>query len=356
MKKAILTTLQIAVTIGILWLVFRDPAKRHEMATAIRNADALWLLAGIASYGIVEVLAGLRWQMLLRVQGIGLSTARIFTLMMIGVFFNFFVPGGTGGDVVKVFYLLKETPGRRAHALLSVLVDRIVGLFALAALAGIFIALRWDWLTTTAETTRYVWIALAILGGSVVSIGSSFLATGLGLIHKMPAHVPGREKIAELTLAYNLYGKAWRVSLGALLIGIVAHIGYFFTFYCAGRALAGPGVVVPSFGDLCAILPIVNTIASMPISFGGLGVREGLFQVFLGTLTESTDAIAVVVSSTGYLLTLFWGLLGGVLYMLYRPSEHAKLREMTAEISQLEHTVAEEEIAAEQASDSTKRR
>ena len=55
MKKAVLTTLQIVVTVGVLFLVFRDPHKRGEMARALGNADQLWLLAGFAIYGVVLI-------------------------------------------------------------------------------------------------------------------------------------------------------------------------------------------------------------------------------------------------------------------------------------------------------------
>ena len=347
MKKAALTALQIIVTVGILFIVFRDPVKRAEMARALGNADPLWLLAGIAIYGVVEIIAGVRWQLLLRVQGIDLSWARVFMLLLIGLFFNFFIPGGTGGDLVKVFYLLKETPGKGAPALLSVLVDRLIGLLALILLAGALIATQWHWLMSSPATEKWVWTALAILGGSVVSIGPSFVLTGFGLVHKLPARMPGRDKIAELALAYNLYGRAWRPSLAALVLSIPMHVGYFAVFYCAARAYQHDGVRIPTFAELCAILPVVNTIAAMPISLGGLGVREGLFQIFLGQLCGVADAVAVIISSTGYFMTLLWGVVGGVLYLFYRPSEHARFRDIRTEVAALEHTVAEAEVAME---------
>ena len=62
---------------------------------------------------------------------------------------------------------------------------------------------------------------------------------------------------------------------------------------------------------------------------------KGLFQVFLGELCGVSEAVAVLISSTGYLLTLVWGLIGGVIYMFYRPSEHARLREIKAEVARL---------------------
>ena len=57
MKKIIVTTVQILVTIGILFWVFRDTAMRHQMWDAVTHANPAWLLAGFACYGIVELLA-----------------------------------------------------------------------------------------------------------------------------------------------------------------------------------------------------------------------------------------------------------------------------------------------------------
>ena len=98
------------------------------MAETLRSANGTWLFLGFLAYGGVELVAGWRWKILLRVQGIQLGWLRLFALLLIGVLFNFIVPGGTGGDLVKIFYLLKETPGKRTAALLSVLVDRLIGL------------------------------------------------------------------------------------------------------------------------------------------------------------------------------------------------------------------------------------
>lgn len=347
LKKAALTLLQIAVTLGMLYAVFRDPAKRAEMAHALRHANAFWLFMGIAAYGFVEFLSAVRWQWLLRVQGIDLGWARVFLLTIIGVFFNFFIPGGTGGDVVKIFYLLKETPGQRALALLSVLVDRIVGLLGLVVLAGVLLGTQWPWLTSTPETARYAWLAVVILIFTVGGIHFSWIVTRRGLVHKLPARFPGRDKLAELALAYTLYGRAWRISLAGIGVSIVAHLSHFGIFYCAARAFAHDDARLPTFGELTSIMPIINVLAAMPISLGGLGVREGLFEIFLSQLCGVSKAVAVVISSTGYLFTLAWGLLGGALYLFYRPSEHARLREIKKEVATLEHIVAEEEVAME---------
>lgn len=347
LKKTALTLLQIVVTVLLLWFVFRDPAKRAEMAHALGHADVGWLLAGLAAYGVVELLSAIRWQWLLRVQSIDLSWSRVLLLTLIGVFFNFFIPGGTGGDVVKIFYLLKETPGQKSLALLSVLVDRIIGLLGLALLAAILIGARWSWLTSTPETAQYVWPGIIILVFTVGGIHFSWMVSRRGLVHKLPARFPGRDKLAEFALAYTLYGRGWRTSLAGLALSVAAHLAFFGVFYCAGRALAHDGIRLPTYGELSVIMPIVNVLSAMPISLGGLGVREGLFQVFLNQLCGVSEAVAVVMSSTGYFLMLIWGVVGGLLYWFYRPSEHARLRDIAAAVAKEEHSVAEEEVALE---------
>ena len=281
-------------------------------------------------------IATIRWQWLLRVQGIDLAWPRVFALVFIGVFFNFCIPGGTGGDVVKIFYLLKETPGKRAQALLSVLVDRIIGVISLAVLAGVFVFANWSWLTHTPDplpadwrsTLPYIWTTVVILASSLGGLHMSYIITKHGWLHKLPARMPGRDKLAEFALAYHLYGKAWRPTLGAFALSMATHFGYFATFYFAGRSFHDAATRVPSFGEICAIMPIINTLTAIPISLGGLGVRESLFTTFFGQLCGVSDAVAVISASTGYLLTLAWGVIGGVVYLFYRPSEHARMREM----------------------------
>jgi len=110
LKKIILTIIQVVVTVGILFWVFHDPQKRASMGEALKHAKPVWLLAGFVCYGVVEIVAAARWYILLRVQGVKLPVWRVGALFMLGIFFNMFMPGGTGGDVLKIVYLVKEIP------------------------------------------------------------------------------------------------------------------------------------------------------------------------------------------------------------------------------------------------------
>lgn len=369
MKKTILTIIQVIVTLGILVWIFHDPQKRHDMLQAVLQAlhdNPHWLIAGITAYGIVEVLGATRWQILLRVQGIYIPWYRLGSLLMIGIFFNQFMPGGTGGDVVKIFYLLKETPGKRGQALLAVLMDRLIGLIGLIFVAGAVIMWKWNWLTQgkpvphfefswlisyakmnlwlnqIPNTTKLLYFLLAILGFTVVGIITSFVLTGLGLVHKLPARFPKRDIFVDLSLAYNQYARAWKAFLSSILISFGVHACSFMMFYSAAMSLGARIPKIPLF-DFCAVMPIINTIASLPISVGGAGVREKLFQTLLNALFGVAETDAWVISLLGASMVLFWGLVGGVIYLFYRPSKHAKLRVIQHEVEELEHEIAETE-------------
>src|SRR5438874_12063629 len=170
MKKILLSLFQLVVTIAVLYWVFHDPGKRGQMVVALKLADYRWVGIAIVTYLVVEIAAFVRWQILLKVQGISLSLPRVAGLSLIGMFYNQFLPGGTGGDIVKSYLLLKETPGKKAGALLAVLFDRMVGLLALILITGTLVVLRLSWLAQTPQTRPYLWTLLLVMGGAGLAL------------------------------------------------------------------------------------------------------------------------------------------------------------------------------------------
>src|SRR5216110_1110635 len=187
MKKLLATIFQLSVTVGVLYWVYHDPNRRAQMVEALRNADYRWVLMAMLAYLVVEAAAAFRWHVLLKVQNIYLSVPRLTGLFFIGLFYNQFLPGGTGGDIIKSYYLLKETPDKKAGALLAVVFDRLIGLVALVAITGTLILLRFHWLAQTWETRRLLWLLLFLLGSSVAALVSSFVISGFNLFHSLPA-------------------------------------------------------------------------------------------------------------------------------------------------------------------------
>jgi glycosyltransferase 2 family protein len=342
MKKILVTLFQLSVTIGVLYWVYHDPNRRAQMAEAIRDAEYRWVAMGILAYVVVEIAAAFRWHVLLKVQKIRLSLPRVTGLFFIGMFYNQFLPGGTGGDIMKSYYLLKETPDKKAGALLAVVFDRFIGLVALVAITATLIGLRYDFLSQKPETRSLLWLLLIILGASIAFLLSTFVISGFKLFHSLPAHFPGRDKLIEISAAYHLYAHHWRATLAAFGASLVAHLATFATFLSAAYAL---GARVPLV-DFFAVMPVERTISALPISFAGIGLREKVLQIMLNGLCGVPEAKAILIGSLSFLIILVCCLPGALVYLFYRPSgvvERVRMREMEQEVITLEHELGEAE-------------
>ena len=341
MKKILLTIFQLTVTIALLWWVFRDPHQRMQMKDALRAADPWWVVIAIFAYLVVEASAAIRWQILLRVQKIHLRFNRITGLFLIGMFYNQFLPGGTGGDIIKSYLLLKETD-KKAGALLAVVFDRLIGLVALVSITGTLVIMRYHWLAQTPETRRLLWILLFLLGTSITGLVVSFIISGFKLFHLLPNKFPGRDKMIEISAAYHLYAHHWIATSFAFLVSLVAHLATFTTFLCVAYAFRS-GV---AWIDFFAVLPVERTLTALPISFAGVGLREQILQIMLSNLCGVPVAIAKLIGSMSFLVILLCSAPGGIVYFFYRPSgetRHVRLREMEREVATLEHEIGETE-------------
>ena len=182
MKRVAIVLLQLLVTGAGLWYVFHDPEKRAQIANALRHADRTWIIFGWLSYGAVEVLATVRWQILLRIQGITLRWLRTFAIVMIGLFFNMFLPGLVGGDAMRLYFVFKCAPRQKTRATLSVAMDRILGMLSILFLAGLSIAARFHWLSHSGATLHIVYFVLGLLAVGCVCVLLFFGAVHFGLL------------------------------------------------------------------------------------------------------------------------------------------------------------------------------
>src|SRR5437016_3384506 len=342
MKKILITLFQLSVTVAVLYWVYHDPSRRAQMVEAIRNAQYHWVFLGILAYVVVEVAAAFRWYVLLKVQKIRLTLQRLSGLFLIGMFYNQFLPGGTGGDIIKSYFLLKETPDKKAGALLAVIFDRFIGLVALIAITGALISLRYDFLSKTTETRWLLRFLLVLLGASILGLLSTFVISGFNLFHSLPKKFPGREKLIEISAAYHLYAHHWCATLAAFGASIVAHLATFATFLCVAYSLRANVKIV----DFFAVMPIERTVSAMPISFAGIGWREKVLQIMLHGLCGVPEATAILIGSLSFLVVLICCLPGAIVYFFYKPSgvvTHVKLRQMQKEVATLGHEIGETE-------------
>ncbi len=340
MKKVLLTMLQLAVTIGLLWWVFHDPGRRHEMLEAVKLADWRWLGVGTGIFFLGTITATARWKILLAVQNIQMTWLRTWQLFMIGMFFNLFMLGSTGGDVVKMFLTMREAKENKAAALLSVFMDRVIGMLALIFLSVSFLYFRYDLLNHAEGSSTLLNLLLWLLAAALLIIISMFVVAGLGWVHSLPPWTPLRGRMVEVSAALHTYGQSWRLTIWALLISFPLFGMYFTTFYCAARAFT----TLVGLVDIFSVMPIVAVITAIPISVSGIGLRESLFVSLLAPFGVGA-AIATLISVTGFLINTLGSLAGGIIFLFYRSSSHESinLRDMREEVDQLEDQIEHSE-------------
>jgi len=156
--------------------------------------------------------------------------------------------------------------------------------------------------------------------------------------------MPGHAAILDVARAFSVYARGWKSVVAAILISLPLNLFIFGTAISAAYAFPGN----PGAAAMTSVIPVVNTISSLPISLAGIGVREKLFAVMLHSLYGTSENLAVLISITGFGLSALWGLIGGIIYMTYKPGDGGgvSIGEMERKVGEVEHQIEIDEEAS----------
>jgi len=283
--------------------------------TALAGLEWNWFLLGTGLWGVLLVMAALRWQLLLRAAEVPVSTAQSLRLCFIGYFFNNVMFGATGGDLVRAVMVTRGLEQKRMRAALSVIVDRLIGLFALLTLAAVVLGFIWydgriSEVRGLSDLARaiYLVLAVAVIGAALYLSQRARRRLGLNwLLTKLPA----QPLIHKLDDAITVYRSRRGTVLLALLWSFPLQIAGIFSFWAIGHAL-GAGL---SPADDFVIFPVVQTASAVPLAPAGWGVGETLYGWFFQRF-GSSFTLGVAVSVLFRLTTqVGYGLLGGLIWV-----------------------------------------
>ena len=251
---------------------------RMGFASSLKRLRVGLLIAAAISFLLCLLITAVRWWTLLRIQQIDIRLWETVRLTFLGQFFNYVVLGTVGGDLVKAYYVSKHTPNKAA-VLVSVFVDRAMGFTELALLASVMILVLLAGRLASFEQMRSCAIALAILlaglGVALTFLFSPRLRRALRL-QKLYRRLPIARQIEAAGNAMNQYRRRWSVLLGAVAISFVAHLFFVGAILLMGRSLS---LDVP-WHSYFVYVPLIYIAGALPLSPGGVGVIETLFQTF----------------------------------------------------------------------------
>jgi glycosyltransferase 2 family protein len=315
-KKWLFAAGQCLVSIGLLTWIFRNPGFRSSIGQTIFVAKPSWLAAGWGLAGVVSFLCALRWRIFLNMLGLRVGFWQTVLVTLVGQFFDTFVVGVVGGDIVRIAMLVGRGYGKSV-SVFSVILDRLSGTVGLLVISPFLIGANHAWLSQNKTTSLLMGTVSAYLVGiaALLVITLSMASTKFAL--RLPEWIPQKARIVEMEERYFLFAARWPHSLRAVLLSVVMVAAHFAVYFCAVRAY---GVQVPCFHFL-SVMPMVDIITGLPISFGGVGVREQLFITFLGGLCQAPSTLAAASSMAGFLLSSVWGMGGFVVWSVRKASQ-----------------------------------
>jgi uncharacterized membrane protein YbhN (UPF0104 family) len=310
-RAYVLLGLKVVVTLGLLGYLARSIASREGMdelgAQAAHVSLAPMLVAVLLHF--VAVFSGvLRWRVLLAGRGIRLPMRVLLRSFLVGRFLGAFTPSTTGLDGYRLFDVARRT-GDMAGSTATIAVEKLVGLVGMATVCLVLLPFG------LAERLGVGAVLLALGMASVAAVGLFVMASpdrAKVLVRITPS--PLRPRVDKIVSA--ILGGGLRVStLGpALALGIVSHLALSGTFAASGLAFhaAAPITTLLSVGNAIVIAVL------LPVSIGGVGVREGVAVALLaGAGIETSQAVLLALGS--WLAGQVPALLGGLALLLPDP-------------------------------------
>lgn len=272
--------------------------------------------------GMTVAIGALRWRIVMAGQGLDLSLGRAAEISLVAHFFNSFLLGSTGGDLMKAYYAARETHHLKTEAVVTVFIDRLIGLVSMLAFAALMMLPNLALLASHRRLMALATVTLALLAGGLVLAALSFQG---GLSRHWPRarhwmrRLPKGDVLERSLEACRRFGRDRRRLAEASGLSMLLNLACVLQVWTLA---AGLGLLINPIA-LCVIVPVIITISALPVTPSGLGVRENLYVWILAVPELNVAATqALSLSLLAYAGSLAWSLLGGAVYVTFKQRHH----------------------------------
>ncbi|MDA1264958.1 MAG: lysylphosphatidylglycerol synthase transmembrane domain-containing protein [Planctomycetota bacterium] len=280
---------------------------RPGMPRAFSDLDTSAIPLALGLLFMASLFIVTRWWRLLLIAGCPTRWFDALRLTYVGLFFNTVLPGSTGGDLVRAYVVVRGHPERRAAALTTVGADRVLGLLGMAILSAIAI-----WSSDSRFADLRPWVLLALLGlvGGLLAVVNPWLRR-LVRFDAILSKLPQGRRLAKIDDAVRSYAQHPGPLLFTLALSMGNHLCSTACCHTIGHAFGD----THGFLDYLCVVTVANTVSSLPLSPGGLGVGEVAFGTLL-SLAGGLYMIGVATSFVYRLALATLGLGGGLVLLL----------------------------------------
>ena len=327
-KSYLQLLIRFIVSVGLMvWLV--TMIDWDEAFRIMKEGSPFYFVLAFLAIQITVATSIWKWRMLIQSSEKKLSNDQISPtylgkLYYIGLFFNNFMLGSVGGDVVRVFYLGKRTSV--ASATTSVLFERLTAGFALVGIVLISALFMDQSRPYLISLLILIIIAVALyiifkifMKKATVTERNSSSQSKLSLLM-----VKGKQAIIGIgDTAKNYRNESWQWWGMILLLSFLFQVGMAWINDLLFRSF---GIEV-SFLHLLVIITLISVITMIPVSLNGLGVREASYVLFFQSIGVP-EGIALSVSLLFFILVTISSLIGGLFWLMERrETTHEAIRQ-----------------------------
>ena len=313
-RKKIFFALRLFISIGILiYLVTIFDWERVVEILGLVRISYIWpapLLLVLALY-----FGGVRWSTLLPYFGVQLRVREGFFYYLIGNFYGSILPGVIGGDVVRVGICAAIKKKSVANVTASVLIERVCGVLVLLVVGTFAIFFLSPGLRSALGPSVVMTIPL-MAGLSLAVLFGGYVLFGKTLARWLKNLSANRSEVAETIL--RIINSTKKIPIVSMFVIFVLSAALQVADILASFFLARAINIDLPLTLFLAVFPIVYIFTVLPISLGGLGVREGVFAYLL-TRVGVLPSDAVMISLLIYLNRILVFSIGGGLQIVWKP-------------------------------------
>jgi uncharacterized protein (TIRG00374 family) len=318
-RKNAFGALRLSVSVALIGYLLTT-ANLGELVAMIKSWNTLYFAIAVLLSILRNAIFAYRWKITLTVSGIQAAFPTLVKFYFIGAFFNLFLPTALGGDVVRGYNLAMHS-GRRMGAVTSVLVERIIGFFALASIALLALLLGSRVIQDPTVTTVILIACLGYFALVMLTFNAKIMKRLVARFEPIKLWDFG-ERVERMYNSLYAFTAHKAILWQCFVLSITCQTLAILAAY--SLALAINLKLAPVYFFM--ILPMIWIITMVPLSINGLGVREGSFVFFFSRVGVS-DSAALLLSFLNFSQLLVLGLMGGMIYLLEQAASIRAIRQ-----------------------------
>jgi glycosyltransferase 2 family protein len=242
LKKYIKLLLKVALTVVAIYYVLRQ-IDLDQVKQLLVKIDTAWIVLAFILFNLSKIVSAFRLNKYFQAIPVLLDWLQNLKLYYLGMFYNLFLPGSIGGDGYKIYLINKHYKANIKDLISASLLDRLSGVAALFFLAGIFLYFS--------NPEAFLPNFNLIIALSIALVFPAYYLFSLIIFHK------------------KFINKFWVTSYYSILV-------QFLQVVCAACLLLALSVH-QFYSDYLALFLISSAVSVLPITVGGVGIREVVF-------------------------------------------------------------------------------